>query len=81
MIQDFAPRLDILPPPQLRLWDELAAVPSEFVLYGGTAIALQPGHRPPGPTKRGPAIGFLAAAIVTQHGAVSGPAFANAEPG
>jgi hypothetical protein len=31
---DFAPRLDILPPSQRRLWDELADVPREFVLYG-----------------------------------------------
>ena len=36
----FTPRLDILPLPQRRLWDELASVPPEFVLYGGTAIAL-----------------------------------------
>ena len=41
----FLPRLDILPPPQRRLWSELAAVPPEFVLYGGTAIALHLGHR------------------------------------
>jgi hypothetical protein len=45
MKQDFAPRLDIVPPPQRRLWDELAAVPAAFVLYGGTAVALQLGHR------------------------------------
>jgi hypothetical protein len=41
----FAPRLDILPPPQRRLWPELAATPPGFVLYGGTAIALRLGHR------------------------------------
>ncbi|MBF0304157.1 MAG: nucleotidyl transferase AbiEii/AbiGii toxin family protein [Alphaproteobacteria bacterium] len=41
----FAPRLDILPPAQRRLWDALSAVPPEFVLYGGTAIALHLGHR------------------------------------
>jgi hypothetical protein len=41
----FAPRLDILPTPQLRLWPELARIPSHFVLYGGTAIALWLGHR------------------------------------
>jgi hypothetical protein len=40
------PRLDILPPPQRMLWDELgAAVPSGFVLYGGTGLALRLGHR------------------------------------
>ena len=39
------PHLDILPPPQRRLWDELTEVPAEFVLYGGTAIALHLGHR------------------------------------
>ena len=37
--------LDILPPPHRRLWGELGAVPVRFVLYGGTAIALQLGHR------------------------------------
>ena len=42
MTTNFMPRLDILPPPQRRLWDELAAVPAEFVLYGGTALALAP---------------------------------------
>ena len=45
MTEGFLPRLDILPKPQLRLWEELAAVPTEFVLYGGTAIALHLGHR------------------------------------
>jgi hypothetical protein len=40
------PRLDILPPPQRRLWDELGdAIPRGFVLYGGTALALRLGHR------------------------------------
>jgi hypothetical protein len=37
--------LSILPPAQRRLWDELAEIPESFVLYGGTAIALQLGHR------------------------------------
>ena len=37
--------LDILPPPQRRLWPELACVPKEFTLYGDTAIALRLGHR------------------------------------
>lgn len=39
------PRLDILPPPQRRLWDELDQTPPDFVLYGGTALALRLGHR------------------------------------
>ena len=41
----FKPRLDILPLPQRMLWDELAATPGDFTLYGGTAIALRLGHR------------------------------------
>jgi len=41
----FEPRLDILPESQRRLWPELDAVPSEFVLYGGTGLALHLGHR------------------------------------
>ncbi|MGA2290136.1 nucleotidyl transferase AbiEii/AbiGii toxin family protein [Bradyrhizobium sp.] len=75
---EFAPRLDILPPPQRRVWDELGAVPREFVLYGGTAIALHLGHRqsadfdffgnkPLDPVKLVPAVPFLAGAIVTQR--------------
>ena len=78
MIHNFVPRLDILPPPQRRLWDELVAVHSEFVLYGGTAIALHLGHRQSvgfdffgdrslDPTHLVPAIPFLAAATVTQR--------------
>ena len=39
------PRLDILPPPQRALWDELKEIPSGFVLYGGTGLALRLGHR------------------------------------
>jgi hypothetical protein len=41
----FKPILTILPEQQRRLWPELKLVPDEFVLYGGTAIALQIGHR------------------------------------
>lgn len=41
----FEPRLDILPKSQRELWPDLDAVPSDFVLYGGTALALQLGHR------------------------------------
>lgn len=41
----FIPRLDVLPSSQRRLWDELDTVPAEFVLYGGTALALHLGHR------------------------------------
>jgi hypothetical protein len=41
----FTPRLDILPDAQQRLWPELASTPDQFVLYGGTAIALRLGHR------------------------------------
>ncbi len=39
------PRLEILPEPQRLLWPELSATPAEFILYGGTAIALRLGHR------------------------------------
>jgi hypothetical protein len=37
-------RFDILAPPQRQFWNELQFVPGQFVLYGGTAIALQLGH-------------------------------------
>lgn len=45
MPTEFEPKLAILPERQRRLWPELSAVPSNFVLIGGTAIALQLGHR------------------------------------
>jgi hypothetical protein len=45
MSANFEPRLDILRESQLQLWPELDAVPSDFVLYGGTGLALQLGHR------------------------------------
>jgi hypothetical protein len=78
MLEPFTPRLDILPPPQRRLWDEFAEVPPEFVLYGGTALALQLGHRRSvdfdffgsralDPNHLVPAIPFLAGASVTQR--------------
>ena len=78
MTTDFAPRLDILPPPQRRLWDELSDVPPEFVLYGGTALALHFGHResvdfdffgskPLNPAQLIPALPFLENAIITQR--------------
>jgi hypothetical protein len=44
-MQEISPRLDILPAAQRRLWNEFSAVPEEFVLYGGTAVALHLGHR------------------------------------
>jgi len=42
----FAPRMDVLPPPQQAIWNELAFASNlGFVLYGGTAVALRLGHR------------------------------------
>jgi hypothetical protein len=41
----FTPNLSILPEPQRQLWAELKDTPQEFVLYGGTALALRLGHR------------------------------------
>lgn len=45
MPAEMTPRLDMLEPAQRLLWNELIAVPPEFVLYGGTAIAIHLGHR------------------------------------
>jgi Nucleotidyl transferase AbiEii toxin, Type IV TA system len=46
MTSAFKPRMEILPPAQQRLWPELRpAAQLGFALYGGTAIALQLGHR------------------------------------
>jgi hypothetical protein len=42
----FEPRLDILPQAQREIWSALApSVALDFVLYGGTAIALRLSHR------------------------------------
>ena len=46
MPASFEPRLETLPPAQQELWGRLAPTGSRgLVLYGGTAIALQLGHR------------------------------------
>jgi hypothetical protein len=39
------PDTTILPPSQLSFWNEEKRIPSNFVLYGGTALALRLGHR------------------------------------
>ena len=39
------PMLDVLPEGQRLLWPHLRDMPKDFVLYGGTAIALRFGHR------------------------------------
>jgi hypothetical protein len=41
----FSPHLEILLAPQRALWNELSEVSREFVLYGGTALALHLAHR------------------------------------
>jgi hypothetical protein len=45
-VRTFKTRLDALPRAQVSLWPELVSVPKDFVLYGGTAVALRLGHRP-----------------------------------
>src|SRR5581483_4069085 len=44
-MREFLPRLEVLRAPRRQLWPELVAVPAEFALYGGTAVALHLGHR------------------------------------
>lgn len=41
----FDPKLEILPPAQRALWEELHGTPASFVLYGGTGLSLRLGHR------------------------------------
>ena len=46
MPRRFEPKLSILPAAQREIWPLLAPAPRlQFVLYGGTAVALQIGHR------------------------------------
>jgi hypothetical protein len=44
-MQVLHPRIDRLPQPQQTLWREMGTTPKDFVLYGGTALALQLAHR------------------------------------
>jgi len=79
LMTKFVPCLDILPAAQRRLWTELNEIPPEFVLYGGTAIALHLGHRESvdfdffgsetfDPSKLEPKMPFMANAQITQRG-------------
>lgn len=46
MLRRFEPKLSILPAAQREIWPLLAPSPGlQFILYGGTAVALQLGHR------------------------------------
>ena len=78
MTDGFQPDLSILSASQRRLWDELEGVPGEFVLYGGTAIALHLGHRQSvdfdffgnrlfDPARLAASFAFLAGATITQQ--------------
>jgi hypothetical protein len=78
MASEFQLQLSILPAPQRLLWDELGAVPHDFLLYGGTALALQLGHRASidfdfftsrlfDPVQLAATIPFLTAATITQQ--------------
>jgi Nucleotidyl transferase AbiEii toxin, Type IV TA system len=44
-MNNFSPHLEILDAPQRAVWNELAEVSRDFVLYGGTALALHLAHR------------------------------------
>src|SRR5258708_1022911 len=73
----FTPNLKILPQGQRELWPLLAAVPGRFTLYGGTALAIQLGHRESvdfdffssrafDPTQLHAGLGFLHSGRITQ---------------
>lgn len=44
-VAKLTPNLSVLPERQRHVWNRLAATPKDFVLYGGTALALRLGHR------------------------------------
>jgi len=44
-MSSFVPKLDVLPAPQRALWPGLQFTTNDFILYGGTALALRLGHR------------------------------------
>ncbi len=73
----FTPNLKILPQGQRELWPLLAAVSARFTLYGGTALAIQLGHRESvdfdffssqafDPTQLHAGLGFLHSGRITQ---------------
>jgi hypothetical protein len=73
----FTPNLKILPRGQRELWPLLSAVPACFTLYGGTALAIQLGHRESidfdffssqgfDPSQLHASLGFLRSGRVTQ---------------
>lgn len=73
------PRLDVLPQGQRLIWDRLGTTPPDFVLYGGTALALRLGHRYSvdfdffscrsfEPLTMARSIAYLADQIITQQG-------------
>lgn len=39
------PKTDVMPEAQRRLWQTLGDIPDDFVLYGGTGLAIRLGHR------------------------------------
>jgi hypothetical protein len=39
------PKIDVMPDAQRRLWQTLGEIPDDFVLYGGTGLAIRLGHR------------------------------------
>lgn len=45
-MKTFEPQLKMLALPQLAMWNELDSTPPVFVLYGGTGLSVQFGHRP-----------------------------------
>lgn len=78
MAPAFHPCLSVLPASQRRLWDEFVGMPREFVLYGGTALALHLGHRTSvdfdffgdrafEPARLASTLPFLAGATITQQ--------------
>lgn len=44
-MRNLIPHLEILPESQRQIWERLGSTPADFVLYGGTALALRLGHR------------------------------------
>ncbi|HYV27361.1 MAG TPA: nucleotidyl transferase AbiEii/AbiGii toxin family protein [Candidatus Eisenbacteria bacterium] len=74
------PQLHILPAAQHRLWPELCQVPGEFVLYGGTAVALWLGHRASADFDFFSSETFIPDKLLTRIPFLAGGALLQAEP-
>ena len=75
------PDLSTLPLAGRRLWPELGSTPRQFVLYGGTALALRLGHRRSEDFDFFSSSGFNGARVLRETAYLAGASVADRDPG